>query len=365
MKKLLLSLSITLGSVHAFAQVPQAMSYQAVVRNSSNVLVINSPIGVRASIVQGSASGTVVYVETHTAQTNENGLFNIEIGRGTIVSGTYVDAINWLNAPYFLTTEVDPTGGTNYSITSTSELLAVPYALYALTAGSGGEGPTGPTGPSGSGGPAGPTGPTGSGTPGADGPTGPTGIGANGVTGPTGPTGAAGIQGPSGAGVAGPTGPTGSTGPAGYFGPTGPTGPSGAKTFIIQHPDKQDSYLVHSTLEGPENNVYYKGTGTLKQGHCRVELPAYFQSLTHNSKATVVLTPVGRTPFLLSYELTDGNAFDVYGNLPDGAFSWMMMAERTDIPPLLVEPSKQEVEVRGDGPYKYYHIRPAQAEGKQ
>ena len=124
---------------------PQLMSYQAVVRNGSNQLLSNAPAGVRVSILQGSASGTAVYSETHTVTTNAQGLANLSIGGGTAQSGTFA-GINWGTGPYFLKTETDPTGGTNYSITATSQLMSVPYALYAEKAGNNTPGPSGPPG---------------------------------------------------------------------------------------------------------------------------------------------------------------------------------------------------------------------------
>jgi uncharacterized protein (TIGR02145 family) len=87
-------------------------------------------VGMRISILQGSTTGTAVYVETHSPTTNANGLVSIEIGGGTVVSGSF-SAINWANGPYYVKTETDPAGGTNYSITGTQQLLSVPYALYA------------------------------------------------------------------------------------------------------------------------------------------------------------------------------------------------------------------------------------------
>jgi len=113
-----------------FAQAPQKMSYQAVIRNSSNALVINTQVGMQISILQGAANGTAVYVETQTPSTNANGLVSLEVGAGTVVSGTFA-AINWANGPYFIKTETDPSGGTNYTITGTSEMLSVPYALFS------------------------------------------------------------------------------------------------------------------------------------------------------------------------------------------------------------------------------------------
>ncbi len=109
------------------------MSYQAVIRNSSNGLVTNSAVGMRISILQTTPSGTAVYIETQTPITNANGLASIEIGGGTVVSGNF-SSINWANGPYFVKTETDPTGGTSYSIMGTSQLLSVPYALYAKSA---------------------------------------------------------------------------------------------------------------------------------------------------------------------------------------------------------------------------------------
>lgn len=124
------ALLITVGS---WAQAPEKMSYQAVVRDANNELVTAQPVGMQLSILQGSANGTVVYEETQEPTTNLNGLVNLEIGTGTVVSGSF-EAIDWANGPYFIKTETDPTGGTNYTISGTSQLLSVPYALHAKTA---------------------------------------------------------------------------------------------------------------------------------------------------------------------------------------------------------------------------------------
>ncbi|MBL0047746.1 MAG: tail fiber domain-containing protein [Bacteroidetes bacterium] len=123
---LLIALSLTASSL--FAQAPQKMNYQSVVRNSSGVLISNANVGVRISILQNSASGSAVYVETQTQPTNTNGLITLEIGAGTVVSGSF-SGINWETGTYYIKTQIDPTGGTNYSITGTSQLLSVPYAL--------------------------------------------------------------------------------------------------------------------------------------------------------------------------------------------------------------------------------------------
>lgn len=132
---LLIGLACTIA---LFSQAPEKMSYQCVVRNANGVLVTDQSVGIRISILQGTSSGTVVYQETFNPnpQTNANGLLTVEIGGGLAITGTF-STINWASGPYFLKTETDPTGGTNYSIVGTSQLLSVPYALYAKTSGSG------------------------------------------------------------------------------------------------------------------------------------------------------------------------------------------------------------------------------------
>jgi uncharacterized protein (TIGR02145 family) len=130
MKKVYTFFFAVIVTAVGFAQSPQKMSYQAVIRNASGELVKSSPIGMKISILQGSATGTPIYVETQTPTTNANGLVTIEIGGATPVSGTFA-GIDWSTGTYFIKTETDPTGGTSYSITGTSQILSVPYALYA------------------------------------------------------------------------------------------------------------------------------------------------------------------------------------------------------------------------------------------
>ncbi|MBN2613455.1 MAG: fibrobacter succinogenes major paralogous domain-containing protein [Bacteroidales bacterium] len=113
-----------------WAQAPQKFYHQEVIRNNSNQLVTNSTVGIRVSILEGSPNGTLVYSETQNALSNADGLVSIEIG-----NGTGFNTINWANSSfYYLKTETDPSGGTNYSGTETTQILSVPYALYANTA---------------------------------------------------------------------------------------------------------------------------------------------------------------------------------------------------------------------------------------
>ncbi len=223
MKRILLSLvAIATITLCSYGQAPEGFKYQAVVRDAGNTILNNQAVGLRMTIQQGSIGGTTVYSETFSPTTNAYGLVNLEIGNGTVVIGTFAN-IDWSAGPYFMETAVDVTGGTNYFVMGTSQLMSVPYALYAKNSGNG-QGPTGPQGATGAAGPAGINGAVGAtGATGAQGIQGLPGInGTNGAVGPTGLTGPAGAQ-----GLTGPTGAVGLTGPIGSQGATGSTGPTG------------------------------------------------------------------------------------------------------------------------------------------
>jgi hypothetical protein len=134
-RKVIIVMIMILINATLNAQAPQKMSFQAVIRNASNAVVSRSPIGIRISVLQGSPTGTIVYAEIQNATTNFNGLVSLQIGTGSIVSGTF-SLIDWAKGPYFIKTETDPNGGNDYSIVGSSELLSVPYALFALNSSS-------------------------------------------------------------------------------------------------------------------------------------------------------------------------------------------------------------------------------------
>ena len=186
MKKLLAQFAAVLLMSTAFAQAPQKMSYQAVIRNATNNLVANTNVAVTVSIIRNASNGTPVYIENQNATTNANGLLTLEIGTGIPTLGTFSE-IDWANGPYFVKTETTPSGGN--VITASSELMSVPFALFSANGGT-----AGPQGPAGAIGPAGPAGPQG--IEGPQGAQGPQGLpGAQGETGATGPQGAAGANG--------------------------------------------------------------------------------------------------------------------------------------------------------------------------
>ena len=117
-----IGLLLGLAFLHAAmvnAQSPSLMSYQAVIWDVAGNLVVEKEVNIRLSILQGTATGQAVYVETHRPRTNANGLVSLLIGGGNNVSGKIAD-IKWGDGNFFLKTETDPSGGTNYSITGTT-----------------------------------------------------------------------------------------------------------------------------------------------------------------------------------------------------------------------------------------------------
>lgn len=129
MKTILSLLALTFSAL-LFAQVPQGVSYQAIALNASGNPIANANVGLRISVLNTSASGTVLYTETHTKLTNGQGLYNLVIGQGTPTSGTF-STINWGTTSKFLKVEMDAAGGTNYILVGSTQLLSVPYALAA------------------------------------------------------------------------------------------------------------------------------------------------------------------------------------------------------------------------------------------
>jgi hypothetical protein len=132
MKKLFIILSLFCAGI-VKSQAPEKLNYQGIARDALGN-VITTPIGIKFEIHQGSASGPVVYDETHTINPSSVGVFTAAIGGGAVGSGNF-STISWGTNSYFLTVNLDPAGGTSYSTVGTSQLLSVPYALYAKTSG--------------------------------------------------------------------------------------------------------------------------------------------------------------------------------------------------------------------------------------
>ena len=133
MKKLTI-LFFLLLTHFAYAQVPQGIPYQAAARNTAGQALVNTAVKVRFSILDSLATGTTVYQETHSTTTNSVGLFNVNVGMGTVVTGTFA-GINWGKNAKFMKMELDITGtGSSYVDMGTQQMLSVPYAMYAESA---------------------------------------------------------------------------------------------------------------------------------------------------------------------------------------------------------------------------------------
>ena len=131
-KHIALILVTILSSFQLDAQPPQGFNYQATVRNNTGELLVNQNANFQFTIVQGSPTGTSLYVETHTAQSDDLGQVVLRIGQGSSVSGG-LSQIDWSLGSYYLAIELDT--GSGYVSMGTTQFLSVPYALYADTAG--------------------------------------------------------------------------------------------------------------------------------------------------------------------------------------------------------------------------------------
>jgi hypothetical protein len=134
-----------------------------------------------------------------------------------------------------------------------------------------------------------------------------------------------------------------------------------SKAFIINHPSDRKKYLVHACLEGPENGVYYRGKAQLEEdGTAIVFLPDYFEDLTKKEGRSVQLTAAATHRLsspLSATEPANGQFMVVGDSKSKQSFWWEVKAVRKDLPPLLVEPDRDEVDVFGDGPYRYYRLK--------
>uniref|UniRef100_UPI00404728D4 hypothetical protein n=1 Tax=Algoriphagus sp. TaxID=1872435 RepID=UPI00404728D4 len=279
MKKILFSLLFLLTTATLWAQAPQRMSYQSIIRDGSNVVVASTTVGVKISLIQGTSTGSVVYSETHRKPTNTNGLLSLEIGDGTAILGTFA-GIDWANGPYLIKTETDPTGGTNYSIPGIAALNSVPYALFSANGTPGPQGATGPQGP----------------------------------IGLTGLKGAVGLQGAKGdSGATGPIGPAGANGTNGTNGATGPA-PSGTGIVTVSSGTLQ-------TPSGLTGDVTTTGAGLATTiGTGKVTNTMLAGSIDLTSKVTGILpssnggtgngftTITGPTTSLKTFTLPDASA---------------------------------------------------------
>ena len=187
--------------------VPTKVNFTGRLTDSTGALIKGTVSSLQFKLYDGLTGGTLMWEETHSNVTAENGLVYVELGSTTALNDTIFNGDE-----LFLEVTVE-----GEAMSPRLAVLSAPYAIRAGMASDvdgdihptsvyigttlvidkdgnwvgGGTGPMGPTGPTGAAGPTGPAGPTG-------------------AVGPAGPTGPHGPQGPTG-----PQGPNGAAGPAG------------------------------------------------------------------------------------------------------------------------------------------------------
>ena len=135
MKKTLPLLASLILTVSVFAQTPEGINYQAVIRDASSNILTNQTVGIQFKLLQGTPPVlTTIYTETHTTTTDNFGFITLVVGEGTTCDN--FSTIDWSIGSYFLEIAADVSGGTSYSVLGTQQLMSVPYALYAKTSGS-------------------------------------------------------------------------------------------------------------------------------------------------------------------------------------------------------------------------------------
>jgi len=128
-KYLFTTACILFFSLGSNAQGPQLINYQAIARDASGSIIVSHPVGVQLTITDGSPTGATQYQETQTVTTNAFGLLNLQVGGGTVISGT-MSAITWSSGTKYLLVGIDPAGGISYTPMGSQQLVSVPYALY-------------------------------------------------------------------------------------------------------------------------------------------------------------------------------------------------------------------------------------------
>jgi len=129
MKNYLTAAFILISGIMLAQGTPQAFNYQGIAVDANGAALANTNIGLRYSLLENSNSGTIIYQETQTSTTTGIGQFSSDVGFGNATTGNFTD-LDWANNSYFLQVEMDADGGSNYSFSSTVELLSVPYACH-------------------------------------------------------------------------------------------------------------------------------------------------------------------------------------------------------------------------------------------
>ena len=103
--KIKILLAALILNINLFAQSPQSFNYQAIIKNNTGTIVANKLISTKISILVNNINGSVIYSETHSINTDNSGLINLNIGKGNVVLGS-INNIDWSNNLYFIKIEI-------------------------------------------------------------------------------------------------------------------------------------------------------------------------------------------------------------------------------------------------------------------
>jgi hypothetical protein len=130
---LLLIGMLTAGT--AQAQVPQKFNYQGIARDAKGNPIAKQQMALKLSVLPTADASIPEYEETQMVNTNDFGLYTLQIGNGTVIAGD-MKTVKWETGNKYIKVAIDPKGGTEYAEMGTTQLLSVPYAIYADKAGS-------------------------------------------------------------------------------------------------------------------------------------------------------------------------------------------------------------------------------------
>ena len=141
----LIAILITISTKASAQTLNNGIFFQAVARDNFSNPAMNRKIYVQSSIIQTTATGTIVLTEEFQTTTDATGIFSISVGQGMRIGGTVsnLTGIDWAKGPYFLSLKIAITPiapATTWEYKSewinlgTTSFGAVPYALYAGTA---------------------------------------------------------------------------------------------------------------------------------------------------------------------------------------------------------------------------------------
>jgi len=113
MKKIISFLIISSLLFRVYGKEHSLYIYKATIKNDSNIIFSDRIVNVKLSILKGSFSGEPIYIEQQKTKSDEDGDIQIEIGKGLVEKGNFT-LIDLSKGNFWLQSEIDPFGGTNY-----------------------------------------------------------------------------------------------------------------------------------------------------------------------------------------------------------------------------------------------------------